>query len=825
VARVLRGVWQDVVFAARVLAKDRRFTVAAVLALALAIGVNNSVFALINTAVLRELPFERADRLVSAGVSTGRGLGPVSYPDFRDWRAGTRAFEELAAAVTSVMNLSEPDRLPERFRGTYVSANAFRALRVAPRLGRDFLPEDDRDGAPAVVILAHAVWQMRYGGDPAVLGRTVRINDVPATIVGVMPDAFSFPFNNQLWQPLSVATFVRKPQRNARSVQMFGRLADGVTLERARAEVDAVGRRLAAEFPDPSREKLRPMVIAMREDYRVRAPFLGLFMGAVALVLLVACANLANLMLARSVARSREVALRVSLGATRWRIVRQLLTESALIAACAGVLGSLFSIYGANTVAVAFDPIEPGFQPGPTRPFFVDLSFNGTTYLFVGLLCAFATLACGLLPALQASKADASHMLKDGGRGAAGSRRVRRWSQAFIVAEVALTLMLLTSTGLIWRSFLHRYQRDLVIDTNNLAVMRVGLPIQKYATPESRNRFFDRLDERLRAIPLIGAGTMANAAPFEEGAARELSVESRVETAGAGSTRPTVSLIQTGDRYLETIGLRVVNGRALTSDDRQPGLEGAVVDQRFASTYFPDGNVLGQRIGLAPVTGALGATPPPSPWLTIVGVAAQLPYLGPPSLDRPLVYAPIGALPLQGPATIIVRSADVRAAAMALREEVRGLDADLPLYSIETVDAAVARSRHPLRLVGTWFATIAGIALILAAVGLYALMAHRVSQRTQEIGVRLALGAGASDVLWLFLRGAVAQVTVGLVIGTAGVFATGQFLRLYLGDMNPRDPLTLSVVAAVLVIVAIGSSLIPARRATRVDPMVSLRYE
>jgi putative ABC transport system permease protein len=624
-----------------------------------------------------------------------------------------------------------------------------------------------------------------------------------------------------------VAAFVRTPRRNVPSVQMFGRLADGVHPDRVRAELEALASRLAREFPDTRREQMRAMVISMREDYRVWAPFLGIFMGAVMLVLLVACANLANLLLARSVTRSREVAVRASLGASRWRIVRQLLLESALIALFAGVLGALLSIYGANTVAVAFDPIEPGFQPGSTRPFFVDLSFNGTTYLFVGLLCAFATLACGLLPALHASRTNVASVLKDGGRGATGGVRVTRWSNALIVAEVALTLMLLASTGLIWRSFLEQYQRDLVLDTSNLVVMGVGLPVQKYSTPEARTRFYDRLQERLAAIPIISAATIANTPPFQEFAnARELSLESRPKPgAGSAPARSSVSMVQTGERYLETIGLNVVRGRTLSGSDRQPGRESVVVDERFASTFFPNGDALGQRVRLSTTNARAPQDPSPNPWLTIVGVVPSLPHLGPPPLARPVIYVPIGAWPLQGASTIIVRGTDVRAAIGIVREEVRALDFDLPVYAIETVDAAVARSRYPVRLVGTWFAIIAGIALILASVGLYALMAHRVTQRTQEIGVRMALGADASQVLWLFLRGAVMQVAIGLVLGTAGLFATGQLLRLYQDDLNPRDPLTLTIVAIVLVAVAISASLLPARRATRVDPMVSLRNE
>lgn len=819
----LGGISQDLAFAVRGLVRDRRFTIAAVAALGLAIGVNNSVFALINTALIRELPFERSDRLVSVGLSDGRGPGPVSYPDFIDWRTGTTAFEELAGTTNSIMNVSEPDRPPERFRGAYVSANTFRALRSRPLIGRDFSADDDRPGAAAVVMLGHAAWQSRYHADPAVIGRMIRVNDVPATIVGVMPPGFKFPFNNELWQPQSVAAFVRTPRRDAPSIQAFGRLADNADLSRARADLEVVASRLARDFPDPRREKMRAMVISMREDYRVRAPMLAIFMAAVALVMLVACANLANLLLARSVARAREIALRVSLGASRWRIVRQLLLESGVIAVLAGVCGGLFSIYGANTIAVAFDPLEPGAPPGTTRPFFIDLSIDGTTMIFVGLLCAFATLACGLVPALHVSKGNVGELLKEGGRGTVGARRMRRWSGAFVVAQVALTLMLLASTGQIWREFVEQYRRDLVVDTGNLFVMHVGLPVQKYPTPELRGRFFDTLEQRLAAIPAIGSATLANVPPLDPfGARREVSFDGAGEASSA-ATPPQVSLVQTGARYFETVGLPIVRGRGLTPVDRLPGQEAAIVDERFVESHFPNSDPLGQRIRLTAPGGPATQTSSASPWLTIVGVVPTLPNLGPPDAARPAVYAPIGALPLQGPATILVRGRDLGASTAALREEVRALDPDLPLYAIETVDAAVARSRYSVRLIGTWFSIIAAIALVLASVGLYALTAHGVTQRTQEIGVRLALGARASQVLWLFLRGALLQLAIGLSLGIAGVLATSRLLRASLRQASPTDPLTLTLVVTVLILVALAASLLPARSAAQVDPMSALR--
>jgi putative ABC transport system permease protein len=819
----MSGLRQDVTFAVRMLLKDRRFTIAAVLALGLAIGVNNSVFTLINTALIRELPFDRADRLVSINVPGPRGPSGVSYPDLLDWRASASAFEALAGTMNSVMNLSETDRPPDRFRGTYVSANTFKLLRTTPILGRDFMPDDDRPGAPPVAIIGFGVWQDRYGGDRGVIGRSVRVNDVPATIIGVMPQGFSYPMINQLWQPLSVAPALAKPRRDARNLGVIGRLADGADLARAQTDLATIAAQLARDYPDTNKDT-RPVVGWMRDSHtRFGLSMLMTFMGAVVLVLLIACANLANLLLARSTSRAREIAIRASLGATRWRIVRQLLLECAFIAALAGVLGAVFSIYGAQTIAVGFDIIEPGAPPGSTRPFWVNTSMDGSILAFIGLLAVFATFACGLIPALQISRTDVNDVLKDGSRTGGSGAKARRLAGVFVVAEIALTLMLLGAAGLLWRGFIERYQADPVIDTSNLISMRIGLPVTTYATPEARRRFYDALDQRLVGLPGVAASTITNQPPLEFGApSRDLVLDGQVVE--PGQTLPTVALIQTGQRFFETIRLPLVRGRAFTALDGGVGHETAIVDERFVSTFVPNGEALGQRIQLTSQNPQQAA----SPWLTIVGVVPRLPHSGPPELARPVVYVAMPAIPLQGPAAILIRAqsrSQMTPVIAALREAVAGLDAGLPLYAVQTVDAILERGRYPTRLVGTWFGIIALIAVVLAAVGLYALTAHAVAQRMQEIGIRMALGAQPAEVLWLFMRRASVQLAIGIALGLAGMLAAGKLLQSYLVDVGPRDPLTLSIVAGLLIVVALVSSVMPARRATRVDPVVALRCE
>jgi putative ABC transport system permease protein len=822
----LQDISQDVRFAARMLAKDRRFTLAAVVALGLGIGVNNSVFAIINATLIREVPFERADRLLALRTVDGRGQeAGVSLSDFRDWQASTRTFEDLAATTETAMNVSDHAGPAERLRGAYVSGNVFRLLRVAPILGRDLRAEEDRPGAEPVVLIGHGLWVDRYGSDPTVISRTITINNVPATIVGVMPPGFRFPFMAQLWQPLTHAPNLAagEPRRDARTLSVTGRLADSSSRTQAQADLDTIAARLAADHP-ATNKGVKVRVAGMKESVRrTSRPMLLTMMGAVAFVMLIACANLANLLLARSASRSREIAIRASLGAARWRIVRQLLIECALLAAMAGVLGLVLSVYGIREIARAFSPLEVGAPiTSATTPYWLDVSMNGYVYSFVGALCLFATLAFGLIPALHVSRTTAHETLKEGGR-TLGGARARRWSSALMVSELALTLVLLAATGLLWRSFITLYTADTVLNPTGVVMMEFALPIQKYATPEQRRLFLARLDERLRAIPAASSVAVSSHSPVQSGAPRPIVVDGQHIVGEPTETTATTTYVTPA--YFETLGLRVLEGRALVPSDGRPGEEGVVVNQRLADMFFPQQSAIGQRIQLGTRASASS-----SPWLTIVGVVPTLQrYLGPrqQQLPDPAVYVPIQLDPAPRAASIIVQagSAGVAVVAPLLRAEMRALDPDLPLYNLTTLEDAIALSRYPVRLVGTWFAILAVIALVVAAVGLFALTAHGVAQRTQEIGVRIALGARTAQIVWMFLRRTLLQLTIGLVLGLAGALSIGQLLQGYLRQVSPRDPFAIGLVALLLTVVAAVATLLPARRAARIDPAVALRAE
>ena len=818
----LQDILQDVRFAFRMLAKDRRFTLAAVVALGLGIGVNNSVFAIIDATLFRDAPFDRADQLLLVRVQTARGQESLSLPELRDLQESARTFQALAGSTGGPVNVSDADKAPERLRGSYVSANTFGLLGVAPIRGRDFRREDDERGAVPVAVIGHGLWMDRYGSDPAIVGRVVKVNNTPTTIIGVMPMGFRYPFNEQMWLPLSQAPGQSEPRRELRTTSAIGRLSDSTTRAEAQAELEAIAVRLAQDYP-ATNKGARFAVAGLKESVQqLSTPMLATMMGAVAIVLLIACANLANLLLARSAARQREIAIRASLGATRWRIVRQLLIECSLLAVMAGGLGLWLSYYGAREIAVAFAPLEVGTPISmASTPYWLDLSMSGSIYAFVGALCLFTTLAFGLVPALHVSRTDPHDTLKEGGR-TLGGVRARRWTSALMVSELALTLILLSVAGLLWRSFITEYRADTVVDPTGVVTMQFSLPVQTYPQAEQRYQFMQALDDRLRDMPAVKSITLSNVPPFQIGLARQLALDGKPLPPDGNPPQVIVGYVT--ERYFDTLGLSLVQGRMVTRADAAPGREGVVVSQRFVDRFFAEGTAIGRRIQLTSTT-----PPSVSPWLTVVGVVPTIPrqFCPPSERSDPAVYVPLRLDPSLRLASITVRGepGGERAVAATLREEVRRLDPDLPLFAVASLTDVIAQTRSPIRLIGTWFSVLALIALVVASVGLFAITAHGVAQRTQEIGVRLALGAQSGQVSWLFLRRTLWQIVIGVVVGLGGVLGVTRLLQAYLRDTSHQDPLTLSLVVALLAGVATAATLLPARRAARIDPVTALRAE
>jgi predicted permease len=806
---------QDIRYAVRVIAKDRWYSAVAVIALALGIGVNATVFTLVNAVLIRGLPFRDSGRLYMLGLqrTDGRNAG-VSYADLTDWRAQARTFEGMAAFNGAGMNIADDKGIPEQAQGAWLTADAFRLLGQQPLLGRDFAPDDDRKGKELVVILGYSLWQNRYGGDRSVLGRSIRINSQPGTIIGVMPENMKFPTNAELW-----ANFVPnadQEKRTWRGLGVFGRLKAGVSRSEAQAEMNGIAARLAAEYPD-NKDLVRAPVQTFNERFNggpIRTVFLAL-QGAVGFVLLIACANVANLLLSRSAHRSREMAVRIALGATRLRVVRQLLVESVLLGCAGGAIGLLMALGGVRLFDAAVE--------GSGKPYWIIFSVDWIVFGFLAAICVLTGILFGLAPALHVSRTNVNEILKEGGRGTAGGRRARWFSGTMVVIELALTIVLLVGAGLMLRSFMKIYTLDIGIRTENLMSMRLQLPAAKYATADARIAFYDRLAPKLASVPGVDAMSYTTSVPPQGAGRRNLEIDGA--PARAPEDRgPEAVVVTISPGFFDTVGVTLTRGRDLHDKDGTPGAETAVVNERLASQLFPNEDPLGRRIRFAGVAGQQNA--PPQPWRTIVGVSPSIRHNSPEDLEvAAVVYVP-HRQEAPGGAAVLVRSTLPPGSVMhAVAREVQAIDPDQPVFAVQTLDEMLARQRWPFRVFGGLFAIFALIALVLSSVGLYAVMAYSVTARTSEIGVRMALGAAGRQVSWLILRQGFVQLAIGLILGLTGAYFLSRVLSAILVQTTPTDPATFTAITILVVLVSVAACLIPARRATRVDPLVALRAE
>jgi putative ABC transport system permease protein len=815
----LEDLARDLRFGARMLTKDRWITLAAVVALAMGIAANNTVFTIINAVLLRDLPFDDSERIVAIGTRVGnvRTLNAgVSYADFLDWRAATKTFEGLGAMRETTMNVGDERVAPERFIGSYISANAFALVRQRPVLGRDFFPGDDRRGAVPVVILGHSLWRNRYGSDPNVLGRTIRVNGIPSVVIGVMPDDFSFPTRSRLWQPLALLPDRMLTSRDARDLSAFGRLGPDVNIEQAVADMRGIVGALALEYPETNRD-VTPIVAPYRERSvggRGRST-LPVLMGVVAVVLLMACANVANLLLARAAVRSHEISVRMAIGAGRFQIIRQLLIESLLLATLAGAAGWGLSLAAIRMISSALGGNEMGL------PYWIRFTVDERVFAFsIGISLATALLF-GLVPALQTLNARIANILVEGGRASAGTVRSRRWAHGLVVFQLALTPILLTGGGLMMRSIVTQYEMDAGVDTDRIMWARLDLPDAKYPAAEDRMRFYQQLDERLAAVPGLVAGIVSHA-PFGGGAARSLWRDD--EVVSREPRRPRVLMVTTGPRYFETLRRKIVRGseRSLLEAD---GTAAVILNEWLAAAVFPGEDPIGRRIRLTPMSGTASGPE----WFTIAGIAPDIRQSSTEDATGRdgVVYVSYGTNPLPR-ASIVARSdSDPSVVATVLREQVRAVDPDLPLFEVMTLDDLLAASdeRVGLRVFGAMFALFAFVALLLATVGLYAVTAYAAAQRTREIGVRVALGAQATQIWWLVTRTAAWQLGVGLSLGMLGAAGMGQLLESVLVGTSATDPVILFAVAGLLAVVGLSACLLPANRAMRLDPAAVLRHE
>ena len=801
----METLWQDLRYGARQLLRSPGFTLAAALTLALGIGANASIFSVVNGVLLQPLAYDDSDRIIVVwGKHPQIGREAASLPDFADWRAQNSTFESMAGAARGFLTLTGGEE-PERLMATLVTGDFFDVLRVRPVLGRGFLPEEDRPGAGRVVLIGHGLWQRRFGGDPNIVGRTLTLNGELYTVVGVAPPHLNLLSSSELWAPLA-----RDPvQAGRRNDFLFvaGRLKPGVGLEQAQADLEALTARLEQQYPNTNtgwRAELVPLHQQIVGGVRTT---LLVLLGAVGFVLLIACANVANLMLARAGTRGREIAIRTALGAGRLRLVMQLLTESLLLAVLGGGVGLLLAVWGVAALALASVPGIP--RLGEVRVDAAVLAFAAVLSVLTGVLF-------GLAPALHASRSDINESLKEGGRGGAGSLGRHRFRGALVVAEVALSLILLIGAGLMIRS-LHRLAN---LQTNfnreSLLTLQISLPQARYAGTPERGLFYQQLLERVRALPGVTSATSMTPLPLTGGGNFwSFSIAGRPDPP-PGEVQDA-SIVFAGERTVETLQIPLLQGRLYTDAEARNAEPVVLINQTLARRYFREKDALGQRVTFG------DPQAPDAQWLTIVGVVGDI-------RQEPVkqeVYPEVYVLQPRPTMALVLRTTadDPLSVAPSVRNAVRELDPDLPVSSVRTMHEVLANVLAARRYSMLLLSLFAVAALVLAAVGIYGVMSYAVTQRRHEIGIRLALGAQRSDILRLIVRHGMLLTGIGLAVGLTGAFWLARSLSGLLAEVQATDPVTFFGVAALLAAVALAACWVPARRAMRVDPMVALRYE
>jgi putative ABC transport system permease protein len=808
-SEAVMGILQDVRYTARALRANAGFAVAAILCTALGVGATATIFSAVHATLIRPLPFDNPDELVAvyAGIPAKNLTGVnISYPDYTSWRDESRSFSALGIWTWSSPSFTGAGvGGAERLEGAHVSPNLFPLLGVRPILGRTFVESEGVQGNDHVVILGYGLWQRRFSGDRNIVGRTVTIDLEPYTVIGVMPRGFAFPDNGQAWTP-----FVpdRNELRGNRGYAgAIGRLKPGVTPEMAQRDLDVMMVRLAREFPNEN-EGWRAEVVPMRDDLvgKLKRP-LEVFSAAVALVLLIACANVANLTLTRGAARQREVAVRTALGAGRGRIVRQLVTESLILSALGGALGAVITIYGVRLLRLGF--------PNDV-PYYIPIGVNMPTLVFAAVVSVISGLAFGILPAFRATDGSLAGALREGGRSGSDGPARGRLRNAIVVGELALSVTLMIGAGLLVKSYRALASTTLGFEEKGILSFRVTLPSAKYESRERRLAFYETLQQRLQALPSVASVGLAQGIPFSG-----WNVQASVVAKGWAKSKPGEDFIShyqvVSPTFFRTIGVPLQRGRGLTDADRDTSNPVGLINATFARRAFPNEDPIGKQV-------KIGGGDSNDPWVTIVGVIQDYRHYRLPEPMGPGLYLPLTAyVPYTETVAIRVKAGDPSALMPDVRRVLRELDADMPPYRIMTFEQAVGRSLWRQRFQGLVVAVFAVLALLLAAVGIYGVVSYSVAQRTREFGVRVALGAQVRDIVGLVLRQGALLAAWGVVLGILGGALLTRFLEGLLYATQPRDPVVFSVVALGLGLVALVAVSVPAWRATAVDPLVAMR--
>ena len=805
----MQTLWQDLRFGARMLLKHPVFTLIAVVTLALGIGANTAIFSVVNAVLIRPLPFGEPERLVWLWGSTPNGhrRAAVSPLDFTDFRAQNQSFEHLAAAIgVPVSFILTGSGEAERMRAGVVTGNYFAALGVQPALGRTFQVENEQSGRERVVVLSHSLWQQRFGADPAIVGRKLTLDNKSFEVLGVMPAGFRFPEDAELWAPMSFDLAPEMRQRKAHFLRPVGKLKAGVTLAQAQAEIDRIAGQLAAQYPD-SNKGWSMFLVPLRERLtgNIR-PTLLLLLGAVGFVLLIACANVANLLLVRAAARQKEITIRLALGAGRWRILRQMLTEGVLLSLLGALLGVLLAAWGVDVLMLL---------SADSLPSTAQVKIDGLVLAFTfGLSCLTGVLF-GLVPALHSLKFNLGEALKDGGRSVGDGRGRSRARGLLVVLESAVAVVLLVGAGLLIRSFILLQNVNPGFDAQNVMTLRLDLSREKYDAPQKAGLFFSQLESRLAALPGVEAVGMVSELPLS---GQPNDAPYRVE--GRAATNPKdlydADARTVNQHYFQAMRIPLLGGRGFTAQEVQQSAPVAIVSAALVREVFPNENPLGKRIILDYSNQAF----------EIIGIAGDIRHRGLEMTPFPAAYFPSYERSF---VNLTLRTkTDPLSLAAAVRQQVQALDPDQPIANLKTMaqwqTESVADSRYRTILLGLF----AAVALLLAAVGLYGVMSYSVTQRTNEIGIRMALGAAPRDVLKLILRQGLTLAVSGTALGLAGAFALTKLLgslTALLYGVSAADPLTFSAIPLLLLLVAFWACYLPARRATRLDPLIALRCE
>ncbi|MGH9385537.1 MAG: ABC transporter permease [Vicinamibacterales bacterium] len=802
--------FQDIRYAVRSLLKDRAVTAIVVACLALGIGINATLFSVVDGVLLQPLPFFEPHRLVLINETFQRGgirEAGVSYQDLRDWKSAATSFSSIVGITGRSLALSDGGE-PERLLGAAVSWDLFPTLGVPPALGRHFGPEDDRSGAEPVVILSDEIWQRRYLGDPGILGRSVSVNGRPHTVVAVMPVGFAFPEIHRAWIPLTPV--VEKDPRSSRGLMTIGKLKPGVELSQAQTELAAVAAKLGTEYPSTNEGwsvLVRPLAEEFTDD-DVRL-VIWTMMGAVTLVLMIACANVANLMLARSSKRHREFSVRAALGAGRGRMVRQLLTECVMLGLFAAPIGVAIAYLGTWMLDSAVPPDD--------IPYYINWDVSPRVIAYTVAVSALTGIIFGLAPALQAGRLNLVEALRDGARGSGQSGRRARVRNGLVIAEVALALVLLVGASLFIRSFFNLQGASAGFDTSPLLTLRFYLTGDTYAANDPKIQRVADIVRRVEGLPGVQAAFASNFVPIDGGGGGGAAiVDGRPLPRGE---EPEIGFTGVTSHLFKTIGVSLIKGRDFTDAEGMSRTPVAVINEAMAKKLWPDTDAVDRRFRLAQMQ--------PEEWFTVIGVAPNIQQsdMDDDTPPDPVAYVPFPYGPSANTGLTIRVAANPASLTAAVREQIRASDPGIPLFAIRTMEEVRTSSFLQYRLFGQMFGIFGATALFLAAIGVYGVLSFSVSQRTQEMGVRIALGAARRDVLRLVVRQGVLLCAIGIVVGLAGAFGITRVIRTLLYNVTPTDPISFGGVALFLTAIAFLASYLPARRATTVDPIVALRNE